>query len=848
MMDSLWGDDFVVETKEKTKKIINKIAKPKEPKVAVEKQIKSKSISIADRLLIINSNVLSILGKYKENILVIKTYEQLVEYIDTAIYNGIIDIDTETNNSLDPLTCKLMGPCIYTPSKKQAYIPINHINYVTGERLSWQLTEEQVAEQFNRLIEAKTKVVMHNAKFDYKVLKCTLNKSFTLYWDTMIAARLLNENEPSAGLKQQYIDKINSDQTKYSIDHLFENVEYAWVDPDIFALYAATDAFMTHELYEYQYNILTNNPELADLYKLFTDIEMPLVQVVAEMELSGIDIDQEYAVRLSSKYNKLLEQKDLEISQEMEKYESKISAWRISKDANEVQYKLNKKTGEKKASKSKSEQLANPISLTSPIQLAILLYDILKVGIIDNKKPRGTGEDILVKIVEKMDLPLCDLILERRGLAKLLSTYIDKIPTVVNPFDGRLHCNFNQMGTDTGRFSSSDPNLQNIPSHNKEIRMLFKSRDGYTLVGGDFSQQEPRLTAHYSNDPDMLKAYQEGKSLYSVIAANMYDNNYEDNLEFYPEGTIIKVDGKDIVCGNKTHVNKAGKDRRGYAKSVLLGLLYGRGAASIAEQINKTREEAQEIIDKFFKAFPKVKEWIDNTIKDAYKTGFVEDFAGRRRSLPDIQLPRYDIKSKNSNEDAEFNPFLICSDRVDNEFSKLVKKYETKLKKARNKRDVDSIKKDAEYDGLHIHDNGGYISQAERQAVNSRVQGGAATLTKYAMIKIFNDELLNELEFKMLVTVHDEVFGECPDENVEQVSKQLIKVMVDSAKDFMDIPMDVDTYEVKAWYFDEYSTSIVEEFKKSESKGLTKEEALSKLYEEHTEVTKECLDNIINSR
>ena len=171
----------------------------------------------------------------------------------------------------------------------------------------------------------------------------------------------------------------------------------------------------------------------------------------------------------------------------------------------------------------------------------------------------------------------------------------------------------------------------------------LRVKTSYRIIGADYSAQEPRLTAHYSQDPGMIKAYQEGKDLYSYIAAMSFGRKYEDCLEFYPEGTVLDIEGEKVVCGHKTHQNKEGKQYRTYAKSILLGITYGRGAASVGEQIGKSKEEAQAIIDKFFKAFPKVEEWINTTHKNAYKLGYVEDVAGRRRRLPDILLPKYEF-------------------------------------------------------------------------------------------------------------------------------------------------------------------------------------------------------------
>ena len=476
-MKSLWGDEFVIEDSAKqAKSLLKKIEKPKK----TEQQIlKSKNTSIEDKLRIIYENVNRILGVYKENTLVIKDKETLSNYIDKAIENNIIAIDTETNNSLDPLTCKLMGPCLYTPGMKNAYIPINHVNYKTGERLPWQLTEDDIYEQFSRL--NNVTIITHNGKFDYEVLKCTTDWDMPVYWDTYIGARIINENE-RAGLKEQYIEKIDSSIEKYSIDHLFD-IEYALVDPDIFALYAATDSFMTYKLYELQKSIF-ERPGNEKLYDLFMNVEMAVMPVVASMELTGINLDEEYCKRLSEKYNNKLAEVDKKIDAELNKLSDKMLQWRLTPEAN-FKPKSTKpnKNGEYKLQKSKNEQLKDPPELSSPTQLAILLYDVLGVEVVDKNNPRGTGEEILQKLKDKYYI--CNLILEKRGLEKLLNAFIDSLPKMRSERDNKIHSNFKQLGTDTGRFSCSNPNLQQIPSSNKEIRMMFKASEIYSSIDID---------------------------------------------------------------------------------------------------------------------------------------------------------------------------------------------------------------------------------------------------------------------------------------------------------------------------------------------------------------------------
>ena len=819
---SLWGDEFEVPSEKKeVKKVAKKVSSPKDPKVETRKAMKSKTVSTFDKLQLIYEEVNRVLGGYTSNTKVITSKDELSQYIDEAIRNGIIAIDTETNNSLEPLTCLLMGACIYTPGQLSAYIPVHHTQPDTDILIENQLTELDIKEQFERL--SNTKILMHNGKFDYEVIKCTCNCVLNIYWDTEIAARILDENE-LAGLKKQYILHIDSTQEKYDIEHLFQGIPYAYVKPEIFALYAATDAYITYRLYEWQKEQF-NKPGNEKLFDLFMNVEMPIVPVCAEMELYGIGIDKEYAKRLSNKYHRKVDEVNAKIDAELSKYSDKISAWRLTKEANykERNSKPNK-SGEFTYKKSKNEQLENPPQLNSPTQLAILLYDVLGTPSQDKKSPRGTGEEIL----QKINLPICDLILEKRGLEKLIGTYIDKIPECVNSKDNRLHAHFNQLGAGTGRFSSSNPNLQNIPSHVKEIRLMFRASDGDVFVGADFSQQEPRLLSAYSNDDTMIDAYKQNKDLYATIAAGVYKNDYWDNMEHRQDGSP----------------NPEGKKRRSNCKSLLLGIMYGRGAASIAEQIHSTVEEAQQIINDFYKQFPKVKEWTEKTEKDAKVTGYVEDLWGRRRRLPDILLPKYTVKSTKAS--TEFNPILYTLGKVNNSSAALVESYKKKLSKVKSRNDYQKIQQEAERDGIYIVDNGAFISQAERQCVNARIQGGAASMTKVCMRKVFDDEELNRLGAKLVLQIHDEVIVECPKQNAEAVMSRLTYVMKTSVADKVQVPFKCDGYIVNCWYEDDFGDILKQELQKLIESGTSKEESFSKLLKEHSELTSEQLTQLLS--
>lgn len=802
VVQSLWGEEFKVDSPQNSKEILKKISSTKDVKVTVEKALKSRSVSLEEKLSLITENVYRILGTYKEQTVLLRSALEVSNYFSKARENGIIAIDTETNNSLDPLTCKLMGVCVYTPGLKNAYIPINHVNRKTGERLDWQLTESEIGEALHLVDGVFT--ITHNGSFDYEVLKCTTGWEMDINWDTIVGARLLDENE-RAGLKSQYVSKIDPSIEKYSIEGLFQGIEYAVVDPEIFALYAATDSFMTYKLYEYQKKIFEQD-ENKRLYNLFLTVEIPIIKVAAEMELKGITIDKDYALRLSGYYNGRMQEVDSKINQELENLRPQIEAWRLTPAANK---KSTTKAG--KEGKSKSEQLKDPVEITSPTQLAILVYDILNLPEVDAKSKRSTSEEALQKLI-KHGFKLGELILEKRGLVKLINTYVDKLPAITDK-NNRLHGHFNTLGTDTGRFSSTEPNMQNIPSHELLIRMMFKARDGYALVGADFSQQEPRLMAHYANDQSMIDAYKNKKDLYATIAAQVYNNNYWDNMEHYEDGTP----------------NPEGKKRRSNCKSIALGLLYGRGTSSVAEQIGSTYEEAQQLIDKFFAGFPAVNAWIEKTRKEAYKTGYVEDVMGRRRRLPDLWLPKYSIKG--GSIEKEFNPLLLSQGINFDKKSKEADKYLQQLEKATNFKQRTTIKADALAHGVEIQDNTSFISRAERQCVNARVQGGAATITKLAMIAVSKDEVLKELKFDLLLCIHDELIGECPRENAEQAAKRLSELMITAAAQVCSVPMKCDATITSRWYEEEATDSIYERYNNLKSK-LGEEEAFTQLQKE----------------
>jgi DNA polymerase I-like protein with 3'-5' exonuclease and polymerase domains len=574
---------------------------------------------------------------------------------------------------------------------------------------------------------------------------------------------LLNENEPDNGLKalhNKYVLKGKGESFDYG--SIFKGIPFSHIPINIAYLYAAHDAVITYELYKFQEPFLTKDHptcierNLQGVAYVFREIEMPLINIVAQMEDTGIALDLEYARGLEEKYGQELEKVEQEFFEELAQYKDDIDQYR-------------KQMGP-------ACKLDERINLNSPTQLAILLYDVLGITPVDKKSPRGTGEDIL----EKINIPLTRILLEYRRLQKLMSTYITKLPASLNPRTGRLHASFNQVGTDTGRFSSADPNMQNIPARNKDIRQMFVASPGYCLLSSDYSQQEPRLTAHMSRDEKMINAYKQGKDLYAEIASIAFNQPYENCLE-YVNGVY----------------SEEGYRRRQTSKAIVLGVCYGKGVPAIAEDLGITRQEAQKVYDEIMFHFPGLKQFMIESQNMARELGYVDTVWGRKRRLPNMQLEPYEF-SYSGKVPTNFDP-LAFDQEVSNEVPEGIKrKYSAMLDRA-SWSEKQRIIAQARNEGIIIKDNSGYIAEATRQCVNSRIQGSAADMTKKAMLLVGKDSQLREWGFRLLLTVHDELIGECPKENAKQVAERFSALMIEAAKD-LDVPSKCDVVITERWY------------------------------------------------
>ena len=725
---------------------------------------------IATQIANIKAKVLKELGQYQSETLIIRDELELSTYISKAIAYGEIAIDTETNG-LDPLTDACVGVCLYVPNEKAVYIPINHVSYITMERVDNQLTEEVVAKYLELLNVNATRVIMFNAVFDIRVLKDQVGVKLVCYWDCQLASRLLNENElrGERGLKplhRKYV--LGGVGDAFDFDSLFKGIKASLIPINVFALYSAHDPKITFELYLYQKQYIYYEPECTPEARdgmngvswAFFNVEMPIVDIVVDIEDTGVAFDTDYASSLSEKYNDMKEQV-------VNKFHSLLEEFRPQ---------INKYKGDK---------LDDPINIDSPTQLAILFYDILGYEPVEGESARGTGEAILTK----WGTPLCEALLEYRGIEKLLSTYIDKLPKCLNPKDHRVHGKFNSYGADTGRFSSSDPNLQNIPSHNKDIRPMFVATDGYVLMSSDFSQQEPKCLAalcRKAGDSQMYDTFMEGKDIYAEIASKAFNVPYFECLEF------------DITTGEKNPPEY--KERRGRAKKVLLATLYGMSVETMAKDLGISVAEAQAIKDSVFKGFPAIAQFEAGSLQMAKDLGYVTTVCGRKRRLPDLQLPEYSFRWEKGYEPVgdilDFDELEIDVPYTKQKF------YMSKLQNARGWKRRDAVIEQAKKEHITIVNNSMKIGDSTRQCVNSRIQGSAADLTKVAMIGLYNNKRLKELGFRMLIQVHDEIIAECPEENMKECSELLAKTMSEAAEKILEMPIKCDVEVTRQWYGD----------------------------------------------
>lgn len=440
-------------------KAVKKASKKSSPK-------KSKANNIITQIEKIRVDVETNLAEYKDDFITITDEEKLIKYLKASAKNGVIAIDTETTG-LDALRDGIVGVGIYTPKKKTAYIPINHVSYINGSRIKNQLDEGVVQKALDKYLPKITEIIMFNANFDLRVLRNLLGvKNVRCTWDCYLAARLMNENEPSSGLKplhSKYVLRGRKDAFSYG--DLFKGINFAFVPIDIGAIYASHDPKVTYELYAYQKKYLNyENMNLKDVAWVFHNIEMPCVEPTIAMEDTGVRFDFAYNEKLKKKYHKLLDERQKQFNDVCKEYEEDI-------------LRYIKRAGD-------SCKLEYPVNIKSPGQLAILLYDIIRIEPLRDKRTKQPIRSTNEATLQALKHPLADAILDYREFSTIVGTFIDTLPTWVHE-DGRVHCKFNQCGARTGRFSSEEPNMQNLPSKLKDIRQMFIASNDEFVVYED---------------------------------------------------------------------------------------------------------------------------------------------------------------------------------------------------------------------------------------------------------------------------------------------------------------------------------------------------------------------------
>ncbi|WP_324059648.1 DNA polymerase I [Aeromonas caviae] len=479
----------------------------------------------------------------------------------------LFSFDTETT-SLDYMEARVVGVSFAIEPGKAAYVPFGH-DYLGAPV---QLTEAVVLGKLKPLLEDPARLkVGQNLKYDRNVL---LNHGIELQgiaYDTMLESYVLNSTASRHDMDSLARRYLNAETISFEeiAGKGVKQLTFNQIELEQAAPYAAEDADITLRLHQTLWGKLSAEPGLA---KVFSEIELPLLPVLARMERLGTTIEP-----------KLLHQQ----SQEIE-----VRLAELEKQAHEL--------------------AGQEFNLSSPKQLGEILFTKLGLPII-KKTPKGapsTAEEVLAELAETYDLPR--LLMEHRGLAKLKSTYTDKLPLMIKPQTGRVHTSYHQAVAATGRLSSTDPNLQNIPVRNEQgrrIRQAFIPCAGYKLVAADYSQIELRIMAHLSGDKGLLTAFAEGKDIHKATAAEVF-------------GVAL-----DAVTS----------DMRRSAKAINFGLIYGMSAFGLAKQLGIGRAEAQKYMDLYFERYPGVLEYMERTRQQADVQGYVETLFGRRLYLPDIK-------------------------------------------------------------------------------------------------------------------------------------------------------------------------------------------------------------------
>jgi len=485
-----------------------------------------------------------------------ESFTQLLSSIESA---EIVAIDTETT-STNPHQAELVGISICVDVSKSYYIPLNH-------QMAQNLDMVEVLTQLKKTLKGKT-LVAHNSKYDLTVLENAGWKIEENIFDTMIAHYLINPTSRHS-LANCAIKEFAHEMIPISelIGKGKKQITFDLVPTDQAAKYAAEDAYITFKLY----NVYLAELKKNELYELFQTIELPLIYVLADMEKNGVFINK----KILAKFSKRNQKKLGELTQEI------------------------------------FEIAGSQFNLNSPQQLSKVLFEDL--GIKSVKKTK-TGFSTNITVLESLakEHEIARLLIDYRQISKLESTYVSALPELINPQSGRVHSSFNQTVASTGRLSSSNPNMQNIPIRTemgREIRKAFcVSDDEHVMLAADYSQIELRILAILSKDEKMITAFNNKQDIHRETACIIFDVSKDDVTP----------------------------DQRRYAKIINFGLMYGMGSFRISQELDISRQEAKEFVENYFNKFPTIKEYLHAGIQQAIIDGFVSTIYGRKLYLPDL--------------------------------------------------------------------------------------------------------------------------------------------------------------------------------------------------------------------
>lgn len=501
----------------------------------------------------------------QKNYMLIQNTTDLKKWINQIKKEKLFSIDTETT-SLEVMNAKLVGISISLKKGEAAYIPVNHMGAAENE----QINEDEVIDLFKPILEdGSITKIGQNIKYDAHIFLNLGIKMHGINEDTMLMSYVINSNESHGmnKLSQKYLGHecisyeslVGSGVKQLSFDQI--NINDA-LD------YAAEDADVTFQLYHVLKDQLKKEKKLLAIYEKF---EIPSMKTLIEIERNGVLIDAS-----------LLNQQSQKIGEELINIENKAF-----------------------------ELAGQPFNLASPKQLREILFEKLQIKPL-KKTPTGTpstSEEVLQELAK--DYPLPKILLEYRTLAKLKSTYTDKLPLMINQSTGRIHTSYNQAVAVTGRLASSDPNLQNIPIKSPEgrkIREAFIAKPDFSILSADYSQIELRILAHLSKDSGLIQAFKDNKDIHTITASEIFN----------------------------TKIEKITSEQRRYAKIINFGLIYGMGAFGLAKNLNITRGDAQNYIQEYFNKYPTVLQYMEESKQFAREHGYVETYFGRRLWLPEI--------------------------------------------------------------------------------------------------------------------------------------------------------------------------------------------------------------------